>query len=153
MTRYLLFFLTGFAHVLIILLYKEVSGGPASFYPILGMAGAVPLFAFASWLTLFSMRLGAVVALLSLLLLIPWSVAAVMQALQQDTALDQVIIVIHAILILFALSALITSARYTFRRSLPWGLGTPKPGNVLKVILALIPIMMVVALAVGMQWV
>ena len=141
MTRYLLFFLTGLAHVLVIMLYKELEGGPAAFYPVLGLAGAFPLFAVASGLTFFSMRAGAWVAMLSCLLLLPWSVAATTQALQSQTALSTVTIILHPVLITLAFSALVTSMRYVFRKNLDWKRGTHKPTYWLKLLLAAIPLL------------
>jgi len=140
MTRYLLFFLTGFAYALLILLYTDLAGSDASFYRQLGLLGALPLFALASWLTLFSMRGGALVALLCLLLLLYWNAATANQTLQEGTALDTAIAVIHMTLGVLALIGLVTSLRYIFRRSLSWRTGTPAPGIVLKIILAAIPV-------------
>jgi hypothetical protein len=144
MTRYLLFFLTGFAHALVISVYWGLKAEASSFYPVLGLAGAIPLFAVASWLTLFSMRAGALLALLAALLLLFWNAAAAQQILQATT-FDSILIILHIVLAVLALSAVITSARYTFRTGLSWHAGTPKPGNVLKVVLAVIPVAVVVA--------
>ncbi|MDX5420929.1 MAG: hypothetical protein LPK07_11640 [Hymenobacteraceae bacterium] len=152
MTRYLLYFLTGFAHAFIIQLYEGLSAGPASYYPTLGLAGAVGLFAVASWLTLFNIRVGSVLALLSLLLLIPWTVTAVSQTLQQETAIDNITLIIHAVLAVLLLASLIVSVRFTFSRRLSWRKGTPKPAVFLKILLALIPVSVVVAWVVVMRW-
>lgn len=145
MTRYLLFFLTGFAHALIILLYSDLSGEEALFYRAMGLMGAVPLFAVASWLTLFSMRAGALLALLCLLVLLYWNVAAAQHLLQQGTALDSVILMVHLALGVLALVAAVTSLRYAFRRSLPWRAGTPGAGYAIKIILATIPLLLAAA--------
>ncbi|MHC2990357.1 hypothetical protein OB13_01675 [Pontibacter sp. HJ8] len=145
MTRYLLFFLTGFAHALLILLYSDLSAEYASFYRALGLAGAVALFAVASWLTLFSMRAGALVSLVSLLALLYWNGYVAQHILQQETAFDTVILAIHLVLGALALIALVTSLRYTFRRSLSWRAGTRGAGYVVKIILAAIPVSIAVA--------
>ncbi|PKV67201.1 hypothetical protein [Pontibacter ramchanderi] len=140
MTRYLLLFLTGFAHALLILLYTDLTGGDALFYRRMGLMAAVPLFAFASWLTLFSMRLGALISVPSLLVLIYWNLRTVEHSLELNTAFDSVIATIHLVVGLLTLIALITSLRYVFRANLAWGRGTPTPGLVLKLILAAIPV-------------
>ncbi|WP_018476387.1 hypothetical protein [Pontibacter roseus] len=145
MTRYLFFFLTGFAHALIILLYFDLSGEDALFYRTVGLAGAVPLFALASWLTLFSMRAGAAVASVCLLVLLYWNVAAAQQTLQWGASLDTILLMIHVVLGALALVAFITSLRYTFRSRLSWLTGTPRPSYVLKVLLAAIPVTVAVA--------
>jgi hypothetical protein len=144
MTRYLLFFLTGFAYALLILLYSDLAGDDDLFYRSLGLLGALPLFAFASWLTLFSMRAGALVALLCLFLLLCWNVVTVQQTLQEETALDTAIATIHLTLGVLALIGVVTSFRYIFRRGLSWRTGTPAPGLVLKVVLAAIPVALAV---------
>ncbi|MBF8963229.1 hypothetical protein I0P70_08235 [Pontibacter sp. FD36] len=139
MTRYLLLFLTGFAHALLILLYTDLTGDEALFYRKMGLMAAVPLFAFASWLTLFSMRLGALVSLPSLLVLIYWNLRTAEHSMGQDTVFDSAIAITHLVAGLLAMVTLMTSLRYVFKSKIPWGRGTPSPGLVLKLLLAAIP--------------
>ncbi|GGG10245.1 hypothetical protein [Pontibacter amylolyticus] len=140
MTRYLLLFLTGFAHALLILLYTDLAGDEALFDRRMGLMAAVPLFAFASWLTLFSMRLGALVSLPCLLLLVYWNLRTAERIMGQTAAFDTAIAITHLAVGLIALVTLVTSLRYVFKTKLPWGAGTPSPGLVLKLLLTAIPI-------------
>lgn len=140
MTRYLLLFLTGFAHALLILLYTDLTGDEALYYRKMGLMAAIPLFAFASWLTLFSMRLGALVSLPCLLVLVYWNLRTVEHILAQQTPFDAVIAIIHLVVGLLAIVTLVTSLRYVFKSKLRWGAGTPSPGLVLKLLLAAIPV-------------
>lgn len=140
MTRYLLYFLIGFAHALLILLYSDLTESEALVHRTVGLAGAVGLFALASWLTFFSMRVGALTALPCLLAILYWNVATVQQVIRLDTPFDTVIAGIHLVLGLLALIALIICLRYIFWRGLPWSMGTRRPGLVLKVLLAAIPV-------------
>ncbi|PVY40501.1 hypothetical protein [Pontibacter virosus] len=140
MTRYLLLFLTGFAHALLILLYTDLTGDEALFYRRMGLMAAIPLFAFASWLTLFSMRLGALVSLPSLLVLVYWNLRTAEHSMGQAAAFDTAIAITHLVAGLLAMVALVTSLRYVFKTKLPWGAGTPSPGLILKLLLAAIPV-------------
>jgi hypothetical protein len=140
MTRYLLFFLTGFAHALLILLYTDLAGSDTFHHRNVGLAGAVLLFAFASWLTLFSMRAGALAGMLCLLVLLYWNLAVALETTSQDTIFDTAIAIIHLVLGVLALIALLTCLRYVFRSRLSWGAGTASPGTVLKILLAAIPV-------------
>ncbi|MBX0333715.1 hypothetical protein K3G39_10750 [Pontibacter sp. HSC-14F20] len=140
MTRYLLLFLTGFAHALLILLYTDLTGDEALFYRKMGLMAAVPLFAFTSWLTLFSMRLGALVSLPSLLVLLYWNLRTAEHSMSQDSAFDMAIAITHLVAGLLAMATLMTSLRYVFKTNLSWGAGTPSPGLFLKLLLAAIPV-------------
>ncbi|WP_299706237.1 hypothetical protein [uncultured Pontibacter sp.] len=145
MTRYLLLFLTGFAHALLILLYTDLTGDDALFYRNMGLAAAVPLFAFSSWLTLFTMRIGALISLPSLLVLIYWNLRTAEHSMAQDTAFDNAIAIVHLVAGLLAMVTLMTSLRFVFKSELPWGKGTPSPGLILKLLLAAIPMTVAVA--------
>ncbi|MBD1397452.1 hypothetical protein H9Q13_09765 [Pontibacter sp. JH31] len=145
MTRYLLLFLTGFAHALLILLYTDLSGDDALFYRTMGLAAAVPLFGFSSWLTLFTMRVGALLSIPSLLVLIYWNLRTAEHSMGQDTAFDTTIAIIHLVAGLLAMVTLMTSLRYVFKSELSWVRGTPSPGLILKLLLAAIPIAVAVA--------
>lgn len=140
MTRYLLLFLTGFAYALLILLYSDLAGDEAVFNRRMGLIAAISLFAFASWLTLFSMRLGALVSLPSLLVLVYWNLRTAKLIIGQGASFDTAIAIIHLVVGLLALVTLLTSLRYVFKRRLPWGAGTPSPGLFLKLLLTVIPI-------------
>jgi hypothetical protein len=140
MTRYLLFFLTGFAHALLILLYTDLDTGGSIRYRSLGLVSALLLFAFASWFTLFSVRGGALVAMLCLMVLLYWNVMVIMKTTTQDMAFDTLVALIHVVLSGLTFIAQVTCLRYIFRSSLPWAKGTPRPGLAFKVVLSAIPL-------------
>ncbi|MFD2513974.1 hypothetical protein ACFSRY_08865 [Pontibacter locisalis] len=144
MTRYLLYFLTGFAHAVVILFYRGYLGAEPTTYAIAALVGAMVLFGLVSWLKLFLEKIGAVMAVLCLLALLPWTVEAGKQALEQDAFLSGALLITHAVLLSFILASFITSLRYIFSRR-SWLTGTSRPTLAGKIIVALIPIAILVA--------
>lgn len=144
MTRYLLYFLTGFAHAVVILFYRGYLGAESTPNATVALVGAMVLFGLVSWLKLFLEKIGAVVAVLCLLALLPWTIEAGQQALEQDAFLSGVLLITHAVLAFLVLASFITSMRYIFSRR-SWLAGTPKPGVAGKIIVALIPIAILIA--------
>ncbi|WP_439880865.1 hypothetical protein ACSX1A_17130 [Pontibacter sp. MBLB2868] len=144
MTRYLLYFLTGFAHAVVILFYRGYLGAATTTYATVALVGAMVLFGLVSWLKLFLEKVGAVVAVLCLLALLPWTVEAGQQALEQDAFLSGVLLITHAALAFLVLASFITSMRYIFSRR-SWAAGTSRPGLAGKIIVALIPIAILIA--------
>ncbi|GAA4423609.1 hypothetical protein GCM10023188_02620 [Pontibacter saemangeumensis] len=143
MTRYLLYFLTGFAVATFILFFRGYGGAPHTVYSDAALVGAMTLFGMASWLTLFKVKPGALLALLCLLTMVPWAVRAWQRILVSEVSFIQVILIVHAVMSGLVLLSLIVSLRYVFRRG-SWGSGTTAPGFLLKIILALIPLAVVV---------
>jgi hypothetical protein len=144
MTRYLLYFLTGFAAATLILFFRGYAAAPHSVYSDAALVGAMVLFGIASWLTLFKVKMGALLALLSLLTMLPWAVRGWLRVLEPNAAVLQVILIVLAALSGLMLLSLIVSLRYTFSRG-SWRSGTTAPGLFLKIFLALIPLAVVAA--------
>jgi hypothetical protein len=145
MTRYLLYFLTGLAVATVILFFRGYAAVPHTVYSDAALIGAMVLFGIASWLTLFTVKPGALLALLSLLSMLPWAIRAWLRILSSDdAAFTQVILIVHAVLAGLVLISLIVSLRYTFSRG-SWRSGTTAPGLILKILLALIPLAVVAA--------
>ncbi|WP_162054052.1 hypothetical protein [Pontibacter pamirensis] len=144
MTRYLLYFLTGFAVATVILFFRGYASVPHSTVSNAALVGAMALFGIASWLTLFKVKIGTLLALLSLLAAIPWVINAWMSITASEAAFTQIISIVHAVLSVLVLISLIVSLRYTFRRG-SWRSGTTAPGIVLKILLTLIPLAVLVA--------
>jgi hypothetical protein len=144
MTRYLLYFLTGLAVATVILFFRGYAAVPHSVYSDAALVGAMVLFGVSSWLTLFKVKPGTLLALLSLLTMLPWAARAWTRILESDAAIAQVILIVHAVLSGLVLISLVISLRYTFSRG-SWRSGTTAPGFILKILLALIPLAVVVA--------
>jgi len=143
MTRYLLYFLTGFAVATFILFFRGYGSAPHSIYSDAALVAAMALFGVVSWVTLFKMRAGALLALLCLLTILPWALRLWGIISERESDLTPYILAAHAVLSGLVLLALIVSARYTFSRH-SWKAGTPAPGLFLKIILTLIPLAVVV---------
>lgn len=144
MTRYLLYFLTGFAVAMFILFFRGYGGVGHSTYADVALRGAMALFGVVSWLTLFRMRIGALLALGCLLAMLPWAVRLWGILPARDSELTYYILLAHAVLSGLLLLSLIVSARYVFGRH-SWRMGTPTPGLFIKIILSLIPLAVVAA--------
>ena len=144
MTRYLLYFLTGFAVATIILFFRGYAGVPHSDLSNAALVGAMVLFGIASWLTLFNVKGGTLLALLSMLTMLPWVISAWMRMSGLEAAIAKVVLVVHAVLSGLVLLSLVTSLRYIFSRH-SWRVGTATPGLILKILLSLIPLAVLVA--------
>ncbi|RDV14368.1 hypothetical protein DXT99_14685 [Pontibacter diazotrophicus] len=144
MTRYLLYFLTGFAVATVILFFRGYASVPQSAFSNAALVGAMALFGVASWLTLFRVKIGTLLALLSLLAMLPWVVSAWMRIAELEVTITQILIIVLAVLSGLVLISLIVSLRYTFGRG-SWGSGTTAPGIILKILLTLIPLAVLVA--------
>jgi len=150
MTRYLLYFLTGVAIASIILFFRGYVAVPHNVYADVALLAGMVLFGFASWVTLFRIKIGSVLALLCTLAAVPWLVRIGLRVWLPDTNVTQLVLILHAALSALTLGSLIISARYTFSHG-SWKAGTASPGFILKVILAAIPIGVVVAWIAVMQ--
>lgn len=144
MTRYLLYFLTGFAHALIILVYRGYLGIEPSLYSTMALISGMVLFGIVSWLKLYLERIGAIAAILCVLAIIPWTLDAGRDALAYDAFLSGVLLIVQGVLLFFLLATFITSLRYVFSRG-SWLAGTSSPSLVGKIIFSIIPIAIVVA--------
>ncbi|WP_299818455.1 hypothetical protein [uncultured Pontibacter sp.] len=143
MTRYLLYFLTGFAHALVILIYRGYMGIEPTVYSTTALVSGMVLFGVVSWLKLYLERIGAIMALLCVLAMFPWAVDAGRKVLEYDAFLSGVLIVTQSMLLLLALATFATSMRYVLSK-VPWARGTSTPGPVAKVILSVIPITIII---------
>ncbi|WP_242921614.1 hypothetical protein [Pontibacter liquoris] len=144
MTRYLLYFLTGVAIATVILFFRGYVLVPHTIYSDIALPAGMALFGLASWVTLFRIKLGSVLALLCVLAVVPWLVRIGLRVWSPDTeiAIKQVVQIIHLVLSVLLLFSGIVSARYLIRPG-SWQAGTPTPGFVLKLILAAIPLAVV----------
>ncbi|GAB3542227.1 hypothetical protein GCM10027443_42730 [Pontibacter brevis] len=139
MTRYLLYFLTGFAVATVILFFRGYASVPHSTYSNAALVAAMALFGLASWITFFKERAGALLALLGLLAMLPWVVNAWMRIADLETSITQIVTIVHAVISGFVLISLIISLRYTFGSG-SWQAGTRSPGLFLKILFTLLPL-------------
>ncbi|PRY15019.1 hypothetical protein CLV24_103258 [Pontibacter ummariensis] len=144
MTRYLLYFLTGFAVATVILFFRGYASVPQSAYSDAALVAAMVLFSMATWLTLFNVKAGTLLALLSLLTMVPWLFRAWIRIAELEAALAQVILIVHGVLSGLVLVALVVSLRYAFSRG-SWRSGTTAPGLFLKILLTLLPLAVLAA--------
>lgn len=145
MTRYLLYFLTGVATATVILFFRGYVLVPQNVYSDVALRAGMVLFGLASWLTLFRIKPGALLALLCSLALVPWLVRIGLRIWEAGSDAPQVVQIIHVAVSALALFSLIVSARYTFSRG-SWRSGTAAPGFILKLLLMVIPV------AVAVSW-
>ncbi|GHA64448.1 hypothetical protein [Pontibacter akesuensis] len=142
MTRYLLYFLTGVATATVILFFRGYVHVPQNVYSDAALLAGMVLFGLASWVTLFRIKLGAVVALLCSLALVPWLIRIGLRVWAAGSEAPQVVQFIHIGMSVLALFSLIVSARYTFSRG-SWRSGTAAPATVVKLFLMIIPLAVV----------
>ncbi|WP_347159911.1 hypothetical protein [Pontibacter chitinilyticus] len=144
MTRYLLYFLTGVAIATVILFFRGYAAAPHNAYSDVALVAGMTLFGLASWVTLFRIKVGSIVALLCVLAVVPWlaRIGLRVWSPEVDIAFTTVLRLIHLALALLVLSSGIVSARYTFSHG-SWRSGTAAPGFILKLILAFIPLALV----------
>ncbi|MBF9253114.1 hypothetical protein I2I11_07405 [Pontibacter sp. 172403-2] len=150
MTRYLLYFLTGVAIASVILFFRGYVAVPHTVYSDVALRAGMLLFGMASWLTLFRIKAGSLLALLCLLAVVPWLVRIGLRVWSPGADVLQAVLILHAALSVLALASLTVSARYTLGRS-SWKAGTASPGLMMKVILAAIPVAVVAAWIAVMQ--
>ncbi len=143
MTRYLLYFLTGFAHALVILFYRGYLDAVPTTYSTVALVSGMALFGIASWLKLFLEKIGALMALLCILAIAPWTIETGRDVLEHDAFLSGVLLITHAVLAFFALATFITSLRYVIQKG-SWTAGTTNPGFVTKIILSIIPVAIII---------
>ena len=143
MTRYLLYFLTGFAHALIILIYRGYMGIEPTLYSTVALVSGMVLFGIVSWLKLYLERIGAIMAILCVLAIVPWTIDAGRRVLAYDAFLSGVLLIVQGVLLLFLLATFITSLRYVFSKG-SWLSGTSTPGVAGKIIFSIIPIAIIV---------
>lgn len=139
MTRYLLYFLTGFAVATVILFFRGYAAVPHSAYSNAALVAAMALFGWASWITFFKERAGALLALLSLITMLPWVVNAWIRIADLESTITQIVTIVHAVLSGLVLICLITSLRYTFGSG-SWRAGSRSPGLFLKILFTLLPL-------------
>ena len=144
MTRYLLYFLTGVAVATFILFFRGYAGVGHSAYADVALRAAMVLFGVVSWLTLFRMRTGALLALGCLLAMLPWALRLWGVIPERESDLTYYILLAHAVLSGLLLLSLLVSARYVFSRH-SWRIGTATPGLFVKILLTLIPLAVAVA--------
>jgi hypothetical protein len=144
MTRYLLYFLTGFAHALVILFYRGYLGEAPTFNSSLALISGMVLFSIVSWLKLFIEKAGAIIAIICILALLPWTIEAGNKVLEMEAFLSGVMLITHAVLLVLIIASLITSLRYIFSQR-PWFGGSSRPGLIGKIFAALIPIALLIA--------
>ena len=143
MTRYLLYFLTGFAHALVILIYRGYMGINPTIYSTVALLSGMVLFGIVSWVKLYLERIGAVMAVLCVLAIVPWVIDAGRKVLAYDAFLSGVLIITQGVLLLFLLATFVTSLRYVFSRG-SWLSGTSTPGLAGKLFFSAIPIAIIV---------
>ncbi|WP_073851419.1 hypothetical protein [Pontibacter flavimaris] len=139
MTRYLLYFLTGVAMATVILFFRGYVSVPHNVYSDVALLSGMVLFSMASWVTLFRIKVGTLLALLCSLAMVPWLVRVGLRVWDASVNAPQVLQVVHAVLAVLAFLSLVVSARYTFSKG-SWNSGTAAPAVVLKLLLALIPL-------------
>ncbi|WP_276498367.1 hypothetical protein [Pontibacter litorisediminis] len=139
MTRYLLYFLTGVAMATVILFFRGYVSVPHNVYSDVALLAGMALFSAASWVTLFRIKIGTLLALLCSLAMVPWLVRVGLRVWDAGTSAPQVLQVVHAVLALLVFCSLVVSVRYTFSRG-SWGAGTAAPHVALKLLLALLPL-------------
>lgn len=115
---------------------------PHNVYSDVALRAGMALFGLASWITLFRIKAGALLALLCSLAMVPWLVRVGLRVWEASINAPQVLQIIHVVLAVLAFFTILVSARYTFGRG-SWGSGTSAPGFVLKLLLALIPLAVV----------
>jgi hypothetical protein len=143
MTRYLLYFLTGFAHALVILFYRGYLDAAPTTYSTIALVSGMALFGIASWLKLFLEKIGALMAVICVVAITPWTVEAGREALSHDAFLSGVLVITHAVLLFFALATFVTSLRYVISKG-SWLTGTTNPGFITKIIISIIPIAIII---------
>ncbi|MBC5994162.1 hypothetical protein [Pontibacter cellulosilyticus] len=143
MTRYLLYFLTGFAHALVILIYRGYMGIEPTIYSNIALVSGMVLFGIVSWLKMYLERIGAIMALLCVLAIVPWTIDAGRKVLAYDAFLSGVLLIVQGVLLFFLLATFATSMRYVLSRG-SWLTGTSTPGPVGKIIFSAIPIAIIV---------
>jgi len=145
MTRYLLYFLTGVATATVILFFRGYVLVPKNVYADVALLAGMALFGLASWVTLFRIKMGALLALLCSLALVPWLVRLGLRIWATGAeAAPLVVQIVHISVSVLALFSLIISARYTFSKG-SWGSGTTAPAFVLKLFLAVVPLAVLVS--------
>ncbi|TPE45574.1 hypothetical protein [Pontibacter mangrovi] len=138
MTRYLLYFLTGVATATVILFFRGYVSVPHNVYSDVALLAGMVLFSTASWVTLFRIKIGTLLALFCSLAMVPWLVRAGLRVWDAAADVPQVLQVVHAVMAALVFFTLVVSSRYVFSRG-SWGSGTAAPGPVLKVLLTLLP--------------
>lgn len=144
MTRYLLFFLTGVATAMVILFFRGYASVPHNVYSDVALRAGMVLFGLASWVTLFLIKPGALLALLCSLAQVPWLVRAGLRVWDASSNVPQVLQIVHVAVSVLVFFSLVVSVRYVFSRG-SWGSGTTAPGILLKLFLMAIPLAVVVA--------
>lgn len=139
MTRYLLFFLTGVATATVILFFRGYVSVPHNVYSDVALRSGMVLFGLTSWLTLFRIKAGALLALLCSLAIAPWLVRVGLRVWDASVNAPQVVQFVHLGVSVLVFFSLVVSVRYVFSRG-SWRSGTSAPGFVLKLILAAIPL-------------
>lgn len=142
MTRYLLYFLTGVATATVILFFRGYVQVPQNVYSDVALLAGMVLFGLASWVTLFRIKIGAVLALLCSLAMVPWLIRIGLRVWGAGATAPQVVQFIHIGMSVLVLCSLVISARYTFSRG-SWSSGTAAPATVLKLFLMIIPLAVV----------
>lgn len=139
MTRYLLYFLTGVAMATVILFFRGYVSAQHNVYSDTALLAGMTLFGVASWITLFRIKVGTLLALLCSLAMVPWLVRVGMRVWAAGAEVPQVLQILHILLAVLVLFSLVVSSRYTFSKG-SWRSGTAAPGVVLKLVLAVLPL-------------
>ncbi|OKL40799.1 hypothetical protein A3841_13190 [Pontibacter flavimaris] len=123
----------------VILFFRGYVSVPHNVYSDVALLSGMVLFSMASWVTLFRIKVGTLLALLCSLAMVPWLVRVGLRVWDASVNAPQVLQVVHAVLAVLAFLSLVVSARYTFSKG-SWNSGTAAPAVVLKLLLALIPL-------------
>ena len=139
MTRYLLYFLTGVAMATVILFFRGYVSAQHNVYSDAALLAGMTLFGMASWITLFRIKVGTLLALLCSLTMVPWLVRVGLRIWAVGADVPLVLQILHVLLAVLVLFSLVVSGRYTFSKG-SWNSGTAAPGVVLKLVLAVLPL-------------
>lgn len=144
MTRYLLYFVTGMATATVILFFRGYVSVPHTVYSDVALRVAMVLLGVASWLTLYRVKAGALLALLCCTGMAPWLLRVNMFVWRTGSRAPEYVQLAHAILAVLVAVSLLVSLRYVLSRG-AWRTGTSSPGPVVKVLLTLLPLAVVAA--------
>lgn len=112
---------------------------PHNVYSDVALRAGIVLFGLTSWLTLFRIKAGALLALLCSLAIVPWLVRVGLRVWDASINSPQIVQFVHLGVSVLVFFSLVVSIRYVVSRG-SWRSGTTAPGFVLKLILAAIPL-------------
>lgn len=112
---------------------------PHNVYSDVALRAGIVLFGLTSWLTLFRIKAGALLALLCSLAIVPWLVRVGLRVWDASINAPQIVQFVHLGMSVLVFFSLVVSIRYVVGRG-SCRSGTTAPGFVLKLILAAIPL-------------